>query len=166
MCNSKLNLKMWERGHDIGGMLRHSVFISEKAATRSYTTSGLAKYDESVRKRANKWGVSEFTAGDLELTVRHLGADSTRSYRKNQPHYQGGNKQGGRRSNQNRQARGQGTPPQGDRAAEYCMKYNGEGCTYTSCKFPHVCAYCFKSGHTLSSCYSLSGGPAPSQRPA
>ena len=127
---SKLTLKMWEKGESVGGMLKHSVFLGEKASTRAYNTSGLVKYDQAVRKAANKDGISAFTAGNSELCVRHLGVDSTRSVRKQQQQ-QPGSGQG--RPNQRRQgsSRPSNRPgTQGDSAQPYCIKYNAEGCTF------------------------------------
>ena len=184
-CASKLTLKMWEKGHDVGGMLRHSVFLGEKASTRSYTTNGLVKYDEGVRRKANRKGVGAFGPGDQELCVRYLGADNTRAVRRSQnqnnnqgqqgqqggynrnrrPQYQGSSQgQGQGQNRQPSQVNSRGS--QVETGNMYCIKFNGEGCNYSPCRFPHVCSYCFKTGHSITSCYSIAGPPQNQQHRA
>ena len=73
-ANAKLTQRMYEKGYDIGGMLKHSVFLSEKSTL--YKSSAVAEYDQKVRHKAKKRGVRAFKAADSDLNSMCLDSDS------------------------------------------------------------------------------------------
>ena len=94
-CNVALAYECYRRGEDIGGLLQHIMFLSEKAHSRIYTTVGLVRYDEAVREKAKERGLVAYTAADAILTSRFLGAEYTRELSKRK---YGQNRAGGRAS--------------------------------------------------------------------
>ena len=142
--NAKLTQRMYEKGYDIGGMLKHSVFLSEKSS--SYKPAAVAEYDEKVRRKARKKGVKAFKASDSDLNSMCLGSDSIKP---KSSQASGGGSSSSRRRNNNKSG--------GSRSkAKYCINYNSEGgCSFPTCNYPHVCSFCYKGGHTVASCYSL-----------
>lgn len=77
-CHRAFMLEQYLNGHDIEGMLRHNVFISEKTSSRVYLSSGIYKYDEAIRDRARYEGLASYSGGDMDLAMRFLSTEYTR----------------------------------------------------------------------------------------
>ena len=137
-----LVLELSEEGYEVTGVMEHVRFLAEKANTRTYTTQSWARYDEAVRSKARKVGLSAYSGGDLELSTRFLGADATREVRKQKlsavSKFRGGR---------------QGWPRDKDAGQmRVCLAYNEGCCTFQNCRYSHVCLLCKEVGHVQSEC--------------
>lgn len=158
-------LEQHKAGINIENMLEHNLFIAEKAATKAYQTNGILKYDEGVRERARKVGNVAYSSGDMSLALRFLTTEYARPKSS-----QSQNQNGGQRQNYRRPVHNQvnNNPPREVRPARsFCWSYNGVGCYYESCRYPHICSKCLVPGHSQHSCrnnYGVSGASAPPQQ--
>lgn len=161
-CHGSLMLELYKHGYEIEGLLQHNVFIAEKAATRAYVSSGIIKYDEAVREKAREIGPLAYSSGDMSLALRFL---STEYARPHSSHNQNNvNRSGNRRS-------GAGNPPpQRDRENRQgkvvCWLYNGAGCYYEGCRYPHACSRCQTPGHSQHNCRVVGVSPPPVHQPS
>lgn len=163
-CHGSLMLELYDYGYDIRGLLEHNVFISEKAATRAYVSNGIIKYDEAVREKARDIGPAAYSCGDMGLALRFLSTEYARSR----------SGQGQSNTNQRSTSRRPGSVQNpinrdgGNRQAKVvCWAYNGSGCPYDHCRYPHACSRCQTPGHSQHNCrvsagFSYSNVPPPS----
>lgn len=157
-------LEQHKAGVNIANMLEHNLFIAEKAATKAYQTNGILKYDEGVRERARKVGNVAYSSGDMSLALRFLSTE----YARPKPN-QGQGQIGNQRQNFRRPVHNQvNTPPREARPSRpFCWSYNGVGCYYETCRYPHICSKCLVPGHSQHSCrnnYGVSGVSAQTQQ--
>lgn len=104
----------------IGGYHAHLRFILERAASRVHKDSSPIEYDRFVRERAEVYGPSVMSYGDIEGINRYLGLGSLRP-----PSYS--------------------NPPQrrqASKSSNVCWRYNGLGRCRQNCGFRHVCDHC------------------------
>lgn len=136
-------------------MLEHNLFIAEKAATKAYQTNGILKYDEGVRERARKVGNVAYSSGDMSLALRFLSTEYARP-----KSIQSQNQNVNQRQPYRRQVNNQvNAPPRDARQSRpFCWAYNGVGCFYDSCRYPHICSRCLVRGHSQHSCRSNNYG--------
>lgn len=130
-CHGALMLDHYVKGYDISGMIRHNVFIAEKAASRAYLSSGIVKYDEVIRDIARRNG-SVYSGGNMEVAMRFLSVEYAR------PKPQGASGYGGT-SKQNQVRKGSSGPNK-DIKRQCCWAFNSSGCNYENCKYPHQCS--------------------------
>lgn len=146
-CHGSFMLKQYLRGCNIEGMLRHNIFVAEKTSTRAYMSNGICRYDEAVQDRAKVDGLNSYSGGDMDLAVRFLSSEYARPKTGNNSSYGGGKQSQSRKSGQNSQnALGR------DQRKNFCWMYNGSGCNFDGCKFPHICSRCSLSGHSQHTC--------------
>lgn len=153
-CHGSLMLELYDYGYDIRGLLEHNVFISEKAATRAYVSNGIIKYDEAVREKARDIGPAAYSCGDMGLALRFLSTEYARS-RPSQVQNNSNQRSNSRRpgSVQNQINRDGGNR----QAKVVCWAYNGSGCPYDHCRYPHACSRCQTPGHSQHNCRFSAG---------
>lgn len=146
-CHGSLMLECYRDGEDIEGMLLHNKFISEKAASRAYLSSGIVKYDEGVREQAKDVGLAAYSDGNMGLALRFL----SREYARPRSGQSQGSGRGGIRKPPYQSNYG-GREIKGFGTNRTCWLYNSSGCFFYSCKFAHVCSKCGGTGHGQQSC--------------
>lgn len=146
-CHGSFMLEQYLLGYDIEGMLRHNIFIAQKTSSRAYMSSGICRYNEAVRDRARAEGLRSYSGGDMDLAVRFLSSEYARpkSLNSNQNY---GNKQSQQRNQSLNTQNGQSR----DNRKIFCWMFNGSGCSFDGCKYPHVCSRCNLSGHSQHTC--------------
>lgn len=145
-CHGSFMLEQYLRGCNIEGMLRHNIFVAEKTSTRAYMSNGICRYDEAVRDRARVEGLNSYSGGDMDLAVRFLSSEYARPKNVNSG-YGSGKQNQSRKANQT----SQGVQAR-DQRKNFCWMYNGSGCNFDGCKFPHICSRCYLSGHSQHTC--------------
>lgn len=146
-CHGSFMLEQYLRGCNIEGMLRHNIFIAEKTSTRAYMSHGICRYDEAVLDRAKVDGLNSYSGGDMDLAVRFLSSEYARPKSGSGSGYGPGKQNQSRKTSQN-YPNGQSRDPR----KNFCWMFNGSGCNFDGCKFPHICSRCNLSGHSQHTC--------------
>lgn len=148
-CHGSLMLELYKFGYDIEGLLQHNIFIAEKAATRAYVSGGIIKYDEAVCEKARDVGPVAYSYGDMSLALRFLSTEYARP-RTNQNQGGSNQRQNVRRSNS---GQNQTNRDRDNRQSKVvCWQYNGAGCYFEGCRYPHSCSKCHTPGHSQHYC--------------
>ena len=141
--------------------INHMSFIASKAATNSYATDALIKYEEAVTDRVITGRYEDWVAADPECLALHLGPDATYAIR-----------QGG--SRWSRQSPGSfggnfgSSRDFSDWPKEVCWLYNNTSCYFARCKKAHICVACKRTGHTMKDCKNqeITASPSAPEVPA
>lgn len=161
-CHGALMMEAYKQGKNIEGMLAHNLFVAEKAASRAYLSSGIVKYDEGVRGKATDIGIGAYSAGDMSLALRFLSTEYARpKNNQNQNNY--GQRQGIRRQTYSQALSGYPRDRDSRNSKVYCWLFNGNGCHYDNCRYPHVCSRCLISGHNQHNCRQYYNPQVPNQ---
>ena len=129
--NIKLAIDLYNDGEEMEGLLKHMLFLAEKAEVGCYAIENLVKYDSAVKVKADKEGMDVFSYGDTENINRHLGVDATIGVKLT-------TKRKGR-------VKGKGGPG-------VCYRWNESSCDNQSCPFRHVCRRCESATHRQPDC--------------
>ena len=133
MVTFRTMLEMQDDGEELSGILAHGLLLSEKSSKGVYKYEALLSYDESVRKRAGREGVSEFGNVKQEEVMRHFCFDNSIA------------------TDQKKASK-----PKSNKNDKVCLRYNGdEGCSVKNCFYAHRCLACDDPGHPKRECKNL-----------
>ena len=134
MVTFRTLLELKEEGEDVSGLLHHGLLLAEKSSKGVYKFDALLSYDEVVRKRAGRDGVSEFKNVKQEEVMKHFCFDNSVA------------------TEQKKSVKGK---PKA-RAEKVCLRYNGDdGCTMKNCYYAHRCLACDDQGHPKRDCKNI-----------
>ena len=138
MVTFRTMLELQEEGEDLSGLLQHGLLLAEKSSKGVYKFDALLSYDEVVRKRAGREGVSEFKNVRQEEVMKHFCFDNSVVTELKKP-----------------------SKTKSKRAEKVCLRYNGDdGCTMKNCFYAHKCLACDDPGHAKRDCKNIKKKPA------
>ena len=70
-------VELQEEGEDLSGIINHGLLLAEKSSKGVYNFEALLSYDEVVRKRAGRKGISEFKNVKQEEVMKHFCFDNS-----------------------------------------------------------------------------------------
>ena len=128
-----------EMKHDVSGLVKHGIAMSEKAAKKVYEPEAFIVYDESVRERAGLVGPSAYGNVVQEDMLRFFSCEYMR------------------RTRSIGKEKSQASKKKSDKL---CIRFNDNGCNAKSCAFVHKCVHCDSDAHGKKDCRSEKKNPA------
>lgn len=123
-----------EHGLDPIGIIHHLKFLATKATAASYKPEAFIGYDDKVRQRADREGISAFADISHEDVLLHFCHENMVFRDKTKKKVEAGKKKSGQK---------------------YCNNYNDSECLYKNCVFLHRCMACDDASHGRKSCPNI-----------
>ena len=125
----------YKRGKRVAGLIDHLLVMAEKTETGYYKLASLIGYDDECSEIASDKGLRSFWEVKPSTVLKFLCYDSTN----NTKHQPGGQVP--------QQALRKRKDPKG-----LCFKFNGSGCSNSSCQFKHCCMFYDDLSHSSQGC--------------
>lgn len=123
-----------EHGLDPIGIIHHLKFLATKATAATYKPEAFIGYDERVRQRACREGISAFTDISHEDVLLHFCHENMVYREKSKKKSEASKKKSGQK---------------------YCTNFNDTECLYKNCIFIHRCMACEDPNHGRKSCPNI-----------
>ena len=138
MVTFRTMMELQEEGEDVSGILQHGLLLAEKSSKGVYKFEALLSYDELVRKRAGREGLSEFGNVRQEEVMKHFCFDNSIATEQKKA-----------------------SKAKSKRAEKVCLRYNGDdGCVMKNCFYAHKCLACDDPGHPKRDCKNIKKKPS------